>query len=276
MVATRLLRRPARAGTALALALLSGPACGTAEAPAPPWRDWTRLELKARGGLFRGQVEFRRSNSPEGARVEVSSVARLLGATVARYSAATRFDAAGRILECHSATRKQARRFAFGERAYKVEKLRPRGDVAAPLDTWQVVSAAEYPYPESSPGVAAPILDFYGMLLRLNERPLAAPGDEATVLVATQRGPRTYRLRVAEARTGEREFARLPGGKRTTERVRELRLTVLPEDPQTREGFLNMEGETELWVEAESKTLLEIGGQMPHAGRVRLTLAALG
>jgi hypothetical protein len=271
-----LVRRLRRAPAAAALALLAGPACGVPEAGPPPWSDWSRLEMKARSGLFRGQVEFRWTAAPEGARLEVTSVARLLGATVARYTAATRFDAAGRVREYRSTTRKHGRRFAFGERAYTVEKLRPHGDSTAPLEAWDVVSRAEFDYPQAGTGLPVPVLDYYGMLLRLHEQRLSAPGDEVTVLVATQRGPRSYRMRVTEARTGQREFTRWPSGSRTSSRVRELRLTIAPEDPATRESFLNMEGETELWVEAESKTLLEIGGQMPHAGRVRLTLSAIG
>ena len=40
--------------------------------------------------------------------------------------------------------------------------------------------------------------------------------------------------------------------------------------------FLNMKGETEIWVEASSKTPLEISGHVPKAGRVVLRLAAMG
>ena len=59
--------------------------------------------------------------------------------------------------------------------------------------------------------------------------------------------------------------------------AREFRLAVVPADPGSEEGFLKMEGEVEIWVEAETGTLLEIVGKVPRVpGKVRLVLAELG
>ena len=59
--------------------------------------------------------------------------------------------------------------------------------------------------------------------------------------------------------------------------VDELRLRVTPEDPERSDsGFMNMEGETELWVEAHSKVPLEISGKVPKVpGRVVIRLSGL-
>jgi hypothetical protein len=257
--------------------LFCGPAPCASEAASLPWRTWRTIEMKARSGLFRGTVQMRLSGGPaEGRRLEVQTVARFLGATVGRSTTVTQFDAQGRVTDYSSSSKKRGRRFHFGERGYTVEKLRPRGDANAPLDAWEVAARAEFPYPETASGQPGRVLDYYGMLLRLHEHKLAAPGDEVSLVVATASGPRTYRVRVREGRTSEREVTDLSTGKRTTARVRELRLSIAPEDPTVNEGFLNMEGETELWVEAESKTLLEVGGKLPNVGKVKLLLTAIG
>ena len=40
--------------------------------------------------------------------------------------------------------------------------------------------------------------------------------------------------------------------------------------------FEKMKGETELWVEARSKTVLRIGGKAPKVGKITLILAEMG
>jgi hypothetical protein len=58
--------------------------------------------------------------------------------------------------------------------------------------------------------------------------------------------------------------------------VRELRLVIIPADPESDEGFMKMQGETEVWVEAGSKTPLEIGGRIPRVGKIQLLLTGIG
>ncbi len=59
---------------------------------------------------------------------------------------------------------------------------------------------------------------------------------------------------------------------------RELRLRIIPTDPdEAPEGFLEMEGETELWVEAVSKTPVHLSGRVPRLSeRVNLVLDEMG
>jgi hypothetical protein len=115
------------------------------------------------------------------------------------------------------------------------------------------------------------------MLIQLRRQQLQALGDEVTLHVATSDGPEAYRIAVSENRTSERTFLDLKTQEKTTLPVREFRLTVSPTDPQAEGGFLNMEGEVEIWVEAETKTLLEIVGKVPKVpGKVKLVLSAMG
>ena len=83
---------------------------------------------------------------------------------------------------------------------------------------------------------------------------------------------------VSASRETERSFTDLATGEEMFAAVREFRLRVIPGDPATAgEGFMRMEGETEIWVEAETKTPLEISGKVPKVpGRVKLLLSAMG
>ena len=121
------------------------------------------------------------------------------------------------------------------------------------------------------------MFDYYGMLLHLGQLDLHRSGDEALIYVATTRGPVRYVVRVGEQRTTRRTLTDLNGGAKRKIPCRELRLRIRPADPERAdEGFLRMEGETELWVEARSKTLIEVRGNAPRVpGRLRLRLSAV-
>ncbi len=226
--------------------------------------------------LFSGQVVMRVTEDSDGRRLDTTMTARFIGATIARTTSTTRFDpVTGMTKEYRSFSRKRGRHYIFGERSYTVEKLRPAeqndGD-------WQVVLRSEFPYPEADDGRSVTqLLDYYGMLLYLRQVELNAPGDEIELHVATSSGPETYRIRVSERRSRERIIIDTATGKKRPLTARELRLIITPADPDAAEGFLNMEGETEIWVEAESKTPLEIVGRIPRVpGKVRLVLREMG
>ena len=83
-------------------------------------------------------------------------------------------------------------------------------------------------------------------------------------------------MNVAELRAAQLEYTTLPGKEKRSSVLREMRLRILPEDPESDEGFLKMKGETELWVEARSKTVVRIGGKAPKVGKITLVLAEMG
>src|SRR5206468_1673477 len=129
------------------------------------------------------------------------------------------------------------------------------------------------PYPASDAPGTPRVFDYYGMLLYLERAKLRQPGDEIVLYVATSHGPEPYRIRVSEARRSQRTFEDLSTGETKTVPVRELRLRVSPAKPgQDDEGFMKMEGETEIWVEADTRTLLEIDGE--HGGALKVAVSA--
>jgi hypothetical protein len=227
--------------------------------------------------LLHGSVELRRTDEAGTLRLRTSTAARFLGATIARSESTTLIDpATGRTREHRSYSSRRGRHYRFGESGYTVDRLRPVGsgeDVS-----WEVASSETFAYPSAGGADgSAPLFDYGGMLLGLGQQALDAPGDEVTVHVATSRGPRAYRIRMNESRSGRRTFVDLATGETRTLPARESRLTILPADPESEEGLFRMKGDVEIWVEAETKTPLEIAGEVPNVpGTVRLVLAAMG
>lgn len=256
---------------------LCGAACGDVAAPKGPWENWSTLRLKAKGGaLFSGRVEMTLSDAPGGRRLETEATAKFLGATLVRSWTESVFDGStGRTRSYCSYSPKRGRRFVFGKEGYTVEKLSPPKGRGVPVDEWEVTSRAEFPFPASGGPVAVPH-DYYGTLIHLRELELNRPGDEAAVYIATTKGAQLFRVLVAERRTRERSYTDLTTGEKETNAVEEFLLRIIPEDPESDEGFLSMEGETEIWVEAKSKTPIEISGKVPKVGRVKLLLTAMG
>jgi len=265
------------AASVVGLAMLTGAACLDAPQSQNPWLRWTTLRFKAKSiPLFSGRVEMRVTEDPNGRRLDTTTTARFLGAVIARTTTTTLFDpVTGATKDYRSYSRKRGRHYVFGETSYTVEKLRPAEKAE---DGWQVTLSKEYPYPETSDGRGVrQLLDYYGMLLYLRQLKLDAPGDETELYVATSSGPELYRIRVGESRSKERIIIDTATGEKRALTSRELRLIISPADPDAEEGFLNMEGETEIWVEAESKTPLEIVGKIPRVpGKVRVVLTEMG
>lgn len=245
-----------------------------------PWFEWTRLRLDARSvPLLSGKVEMQVVEEVGLRRLETHTVARFLGARIADSRTETRIDpATGWTRSYVSQSKKRARRYTFGVDAYTAERLMPVNGPDAPLDRWDVTSSASFPYPEDDSGKRVPVFDYYGMLLHLRNLDLHRVGDESTIYVANSDGPAPYRIVVAEVRDGEHTVEDLGNGGERMLPARELRLRVIPADPERAdEGFMNMEGETEIWVEAESKTLLMIRGKVRKVpGHVKLVLDGLG
>jgi hypothetical protein len=244
-----------------------------------PWSGWTHLRLKARAGaLVTGSVDMRLTQGADDRLFETATVARLLGAKIAQSRTETRIDpGTGRIERYISQSKKRARRYEFGEEDCLVEKLVPTGDAGAPLEEWEVTSSERFPYPLTEAGESVRVFDYYGMLLHLRESDLEKTGDEITIFVATSHGIAPYRIAVEETRRVEREYEDLSTEENRRVWLRELRLSISSADPEADEGFLNMQGEIELWVEAESKTVLSIRGKAPNVpGRIEIELAGMG
>lgn len=275
----RRLRIQILSATTLLLALTSL-ACPTSMFSRGPWYDWEMLRLDVQAmPLLSGQVELRRYIEDGRTFFETTSTARLLGAKVAE--ARTRSvlnEETGRSESYESVSSRSGRRFVFGETGYSIDKLTTDDDTEAPLDEWLVESSREFTYPEDDHGDPVEVFDYYGMILHLRDLDLDEVGDEAVVHVATADGVVGYRIVVADSREVMREFTDAKDGSTTSPELTELRLRFLPADPDLAPvGFLRMEGETEIWVERRSKTLLQINGRVPNVpGEVRLVLSEMG
>jgi hypothetical protein len=245
-----------------------------------PWQGWKVLHLRA-GSIpfFSGRVEMRLSNASGSTLFETRSTARFFGARIANSRTRTVIDPdTGRTESYSSFSRKRGRRYTFGESSYVVEKLLPPDERNAPASRWTIRSREEFDYPKDDAGTPVAVFDYYGMLLQLRRVDLNAIGDEVVLHVATSRGPQPYRIKVSEIRSATHTLTDLRSDKKRSFDLRELRLRIIPADPErSDEGFLKMEGETELWVEAETKTPLLLSGKAPKIpGRIRLVLSEIG
>jgi MATE family multidrug resistance protein len=261
-------------------AIVAGAACVGSSTASGPWSQWGSLHMKARAGaLFSGNFELTLTEGESERRFETRAAAKFLGATIARSATVTTLSPdTGLPREYTQMSKKRGRRYRFGDDRYTMDKLKPGKDSGDSPDTWDVTSHKEFDYPEEADGTRLPLLDYYGMLLYLRKMKLRKPGDEVTLHIATSKGPQPFRIVVSEERARTLEYRDLDSDEKQSLDVKELRLRVIPADPESAdEGFMNMEGETEIWVEAASKTPLEISGRVPKVpGRVRLVLTGMG
>ncbi len=266
---------PAAAVVILVLAAgLSTTAAGSSAA-------WESFRLKARKMLFFTgvvDVDLERHETRYVLSTRVS--ARFMGALLGRIHTETRLDPrTGLPTEYRSRSGGSGRLFRFDESGYTVQKLEPAGDPDAPLEQWKVYDEARFEYPlDPATGRAEVVHDVYGWMLALTDAHLDEPGDEAHFWVATSDGPQSYRVRVAEVRARRLKVRDLRNGGKRDLRTHEVRLRILPDDPESaKEGFLQTEGQAELWIEPRQGMLIEVSGKVPKVpGRVRVHLDSIG
>ena len=267
---------------AIYVVLASGLACASASTARSPWENWSRLRLDAKAiPLFSGRVEMALEVDGSTSRFTTETVARFLGARIAQSRTTSVLDArTGRTLRFESVSKnRRGRLYVFGEKGYRVDRLEPgSAGGEAPVDQWDVSRSTEFAYPVDDAGRVIAVFDYYGMLLQLRRELLNDVGDETILHVATTDGPVAFRILVAESVQSEYELADPRDGTTRKLPARALRLRIIPANPELAdEGFLDMEGETELWVEATSKTLLRLEGKVPKVpGQVRLVLDQMG
>jgi len=152
----------------------------------------------------------------------------------------------------------------------------PAGGRDSTLRDWTMVEKNHWKRPEED-GVRPPLYDFYALVGALDRFPVGAVGDHLDLWLATSSGPLPIRVEVVDRRRRSREIEDLAGKRKRHVRLAELRIRLKPltDDPDQVRGFLSMQGEIELWIEARSHMLLEVRGKVPHLGEVVVLLAGL-
>ncbi|MDH3626262.1 MAG: hypothetical protein OES25_01230 [Acidobacteriota bacterium] len=264
----------------LSMALLGASVAGETDKN-PPWGKWREIELTARGGAFlSGRVDIERTGTSKPSEIRMRTVARFFGARVADSESTTTLQRrTGLPQRSVRRSRKRAAIYQFDPRGYRVKKLKPERGSHRPLSEWTTYRNKRFEFPVDAEGHPLRAHNFPSMLIGLGRQPLHDVGDEVRVLVATGDGPRYFTVTVVEREILDRQFA-VDTGRDQRSKKKEwstsaLRLNIVPED-ETAEGLLNMQGETEVWVEAESRTLLHISGDVPKMGRrLRLGLSRM-
>jgi hypothetical protein len=152
----------------------------------------------------------------------------------------------------------------------------PRGRREAPLREWTRTGKTRWERPEEGEH-RPPIYDFYALVGALDRFPVGTVGDHLDLWLATSSGPLPIRVKVIDRRRRSREIVDLARGRTRRVTLEELRIRLKPlsDDPDKVKGFLAMQGEIELWIEARSHMLLEIRGRVPHLGEVVVLLEGL-
>ncbi|UCF67625.1 MAG: hypothetical protein JSV80_18005 [Acidobacteriota bacterium] len=241
--------------------------------------SWARLRLEGRKLLIaKGISEIFRWPADEASSDElvvVESSARVLGARAGRHLAAALTaaltDGAG-VETKHwfevSPGKRVRRGVMVGHERYEVSRYPLEDDEDRPAH-WVADQSASWMLAAERPRTR---LGLYALLGRLGEL-TASPRGELHVL--TKNGPGILRF---ETRDRRRELWRLTD--LDQERRREVTLDVvevhlLPADDG--ETLLRMEGETKLWIDADSSALLRIAGRRDGiGGKVQLELTGVG
>ena len=238
------------------------------------WQLWRALEFEARADLpVRASVRMSIGDSNEELLFETTARATLMGLELSAARTRTFMDReTGRPREFVSLTRRRGRRYRFEQERYVVERLEPTAGFDAPATDWTVTSAKPFPYPPS----ARIVYDYYGMIFNMRRLALDDLGDRASVWVSTSDGPSQFEIVVEERRETSRTLKDPALEQPVTVTLEELRLRITPlEDASDVRGFLGMRGETEIWVEAKSKTLTEVRGNIRRAGAVVIELTGI-
>ena len=278
------------AGPAGAVAVAAAPTAVAAKpvtVEASPVSNWTSLRYTTSKFLiFSGEVVMTKSAAGETVSVKTESRAKIFGSVlVDSWSVSTLDAATGRPLKFESVQpRKRIERWDFTGSRLQRWILKPPPDLPdTPMDKWAVTGSKTFPLPPAGAPAETPappvrsqwVYDYISMIAALRDLPLGKIGDATTVFIATSQGAVPMRISVGEERSGHRDLTDLGTGRSRRYDLRELRLRVTPVGGSRSEtrGFLNMEGETELWIDAVTHTLTEISGSIPKVpGRVVITL----
>jgi len=269
------------AGTTAITALIAASFVTGAEptgAVASVWPMWKTMRLKATTALvLSGHVDITAVPDGDMTRLETTIRAKLFGMTIAKTHTRSMVDPVTSLPREYLAfSTKRGRHYIFGSKGYEVKILDPARELDAPIEEWKVTGIRKYDYPVAEDGSGPiPVYDYYGVILRMRTLGLDAIGDEQTIWVATSDGPVPYAIRVVESRQLARKFTELPAKKKRSIAVTELMLKIIPLDPEEEQGFLGMKGETQVWIEQRTKTIVQISGRAPRAGWIDIMLNSL-
>lgn len=250
----------------------------TAPRTASDWPMWKLMRLKATTGVvLSGHVDIKVVPSGDETLLETTIRAKLFGMTLARTFTRSVLDPVTNLPREYLAfSTKRGRQYVFGEKGYEVKFLDPPRNPDAPVEDWKVTGSRTFTYPMAEDGSGPiPVYDYYGVILRLRTLELFEIGDERTIWVATSDGPVPYAIRAVESRQLTRKFVELPSKTKRAVDVTELMLKIIPLDPDEEQGFLGMKGETQVWIEQKTKTIVQISGRAPHAGWIDIMLNSL-
>ena len=225
--------------------------------------------------MFTAAVELRRSESAGLLVLETGTMGRRAGSLPVENRTRTIIDPdSGAMVETCKLSSSKCTRYRYENGLYLVESM-PPADSFKEAENGQIRTSWSFSLPldESGRGPVQAV-DFAALVYGLSGQPLFTTGDTVTQWLATSTGPREVKIRVAEEREYRRTCRDLNLKRYRTVNTRELLLRITPTDPEPRrEGFMGLMGPTSIWIDAETRTPLEVDGRLPNLpGHLELDL----
>jgi len=174
-----------------------------------------------------------------------------------------------------------ARRYLFQNGSIKQTSYGPPAEnPGAPFDAWKEKETTERRFTFAEGGEAAdgePVVDAYSLIYLLRDIDLTEPRPAPKeFIVLHRRNLVRLRLTAEDQRTGERQVLDEKSGVQVTLKLTERRLKLQPQGEAAKSfrGLMGMQGETEIWVDQDSRALLEINGQASGFGATQVALTS--
>jgi len=239
-------------------------------------QDWNVLRFETGPYfMFTAVVELRRTVQSGFLLLETTTTGRRAGSRPVENRTRTTIElASGRLVETCKLSRAKCTRYRYEDGRYVVEFL-AAAETFEECAAGTVRSSRTFTLPLGGAG-RGPVqaMDFAAMVYGLTRQPLHATGDTTTQWLTTSTGPREVRISVAEERSSRRTCRDLDLRRYRTVNTRELLVRITPVDREPRRtGFMGLMGPTSIWIDADTRTPLEVDGRLPNLpGHLELDL----
>jgi hypothetical protein len=244
------------------------------------WKSWTTLKFTTHPYLlFTAGVEIRRREGAGLLALDTATSSHATGNSPQVNRTRTTVDqTTGRLIETWKISDSGCTRFLYSEDHVTVEVLAPKETPESTAEAADVLSRWKYPIPlDPTSGRSSKILDFAALILQLPNEPLFAVGQSTHHWLATSTGPQEVKVQVIQERNNVRTCQDMRVDKQRTLQTKELLLKISDRgvEPENKQ-LVGMAGPVWIWVEAESRTPLELDGRLPHLkGHLELGLSGI-
>jgi len=244
------------------------------------WKNWRVLKFTTGPYLmFTASVEIRRWEGAGLLVLDTTTTSHTAGNSTQENHTRTTIDqTTGQVIETWKISDSRCTRFLYSEDRVTIEVLALKETTEATVEAADVLSRWTYAIPlDPTSGKPSPIIDFAALIIQLPNEPLFAVGQSTNHWLATSNGPQEVKVQVIQERDNVRTCEDLRDHRQRCIKTKELLLKISDRSVKPdNNGVVGMAGPVWLWVEAGSRTPLEIDGRLPHLkGHLELGLSCI-